>query len=222
MSCKAVELDKNIEIRRKIGIIDHKYFPVSHDIPGERIDNSENFQTITDFIASTEIIISSSYHVVFWGTLMNKKVICANAFSTKFDYFKHKPVFYSGDIEHNISQTKIFPNALQEARNLNNDFFERVRETVQTVISNPNKQYQYVYDMTFPALVRNNLGAIAEVQCYHNDIALLRKKRSIYWNYYRYKLLSMFTFGKTRKHYKNKRETFHDKIRKIRRLYRAK
>ena len=227
VSSKAIELDKNIELRRKIGIIDHKYFPVSQNIPGERIDNGANFQTLTDFIATSEIIVSSSYHCVFWATLMGKKVICADAFSTKFDFFKHKPVFYSGDMKHDIAQTKAFPNALQEARNLNADFFEKVKNVVQTVIPNPNKQYQYVYDITFPALVRRKLGETVmqcqldmdEMQRYcRGTIALLQKKRSIYWNYQRYKILSKLTFGKKRKHYKEKCKIFQEKVREIRRI----
>ena len=229
VSCNAIELDNNLELRRRIGIIDHRYVPVSHDIPGERIDNGENFRSITDFIASSEIIMSSSYHVVFWATLMNKKVICANAFSTKFDYFKYKPVFCSGDLEFDIAKTKVFPNALQEARNLNNDFFEKVKKIIQMVIPSADKRYQYIYDMTFPAFNRREIHGLKaeyygwdtkdDVALLCEDVALLCEKWSIYWQYYRYKILSMFTFGKKRKHYKAKRDSFHLKVRKIRELY---
>jgi uncharacterized protein YdcH (DUF465 family) len=150
----AVELDKILGTKRHIGIIDHKYFPVTDDIDGERINNAESFQTITDFIASSEIVVSSSYHNIYWAHLMGKKAICANPFSTKFDYFQYKPIFYSGDFEKDISQAQIYPQALTEARKLNVDFFEKAKNVIKNVITEKSKNYQYVYDTTIPALLR--------------------------------------------------------------------
>ena len=154
VSCLAAELDKVLAIKRHIGIIDHKYFPVNSSIQGERINNSQSFQDITDFIASSEIIISSSYHNIFWAVLMGKKAICANPFSTKFDFFRYKPVFYSGDLEKDIALTQTYPNSLSESRELNDVFFEKVKKIVQSKITDKNKNYQNIYETTIPALLR--------------------------------------------------------------------
>ena len=51
------------------------------------------------------------------------------------------------------------------------------------------------------------------------EIQLLKRMNSIYWHYYRCKILSKLTFGKKRKHYKVKRDMFHELIRQIRSLY---
>jgi hypothetical protein len=154
VSCLAVELDKVLETKRHIGIIEHKDFAIPADIHGERLNNKDNFQNITDLIASSEIVVANTYHVIYWAILMGKKVICVNPFSTRFDYFKYKPVFYSGDLEKDIAQTQVYPNALAEARELNAAFFEKVKKLIQELIPEKNKSYQYVYDTTIPALLR--------------------------------------------------------------------
>ena len=58
----------------------------------------------------------------------------------------------------------------------------------------------------------------AEIQNTRNDLALLQQKRSIYWHYYRYKVLAKITLGKKRKHYKEKRNALREKVRQIRNL----
>ena len=56
----------------------------------------------------------------------------------------------------------------------------------------------------------------------HDVLTLLTQKNSIYWHYYRYKILAKFTFGKKRKHYTAKRDLYHEKVRRIRELANAK
>jgi len=56
----------------------------------------------------------------------------------------------------------------------------------------------------------------AEIQRLHAELQLISNKYAIYWQYYRCKWLSKLTFGKKRKHYKEKRKKFHDKVRQIR------
>jgi predicted metal-dependent peptidase len=52
----------------------------------------------------------------------------------------------------------------------------------------------------------------------HDNLTLMRQKNSIYWHYYRSKILAKLTFGKKRKHYKAKRDELHEKVRRIREL----
>ena len=58
----------------------------------------------------------------------------------------------------------------------------------------------------------------SEIERSHDNLALLQQKRSIYWHYYRCKVLAKITFGITRKHYKEKRNILHEKVRRIRNL----
>ena len=51
-----------------------------------------------------------------------------------------------------------------------------------------------------------------------DKLSLLLNKNSIYWSYYKYKLLSKFSFGKKREHYKAKYNRFREKVRQIRKI----
>jgi hypothetical protein len=130
ISCLAKELHKSLPVKRKIGIIENKAFsPLTEELPHEKISNESSLDAITDFIASSEGIFASSYHAVYWATLMGKPVVCM-PFSTKFHWLKHKPVFYSGNLEDDFARAGVYQGALAEAASLNMDFFGRVKEIV--------------------------------------------------------------------------------------------
>ncbi|MDR1123169.1 MAG: polysaccharide pyruvyl transferase family protein [Elusimicrobiota bacterium] len=159
VSCKHSDFYtfKNTEIKREIGIVEHKYFPVIKDLEFERIDNSFNFVEIIKFIASSKIIITSSYHLTYWATLMEKKVIVDNPFSTKFKFFKHKPIFYSGNLGRDISSAKIYPNALKEAIELNDKFFEKVKKIVVSVIPKKSNEQTSIFLMNRDSIIEQRL-----------------------------------------------------------------
>ena len=62
---------------------------------------------------------------------MGKKVILYRPFSSRFDGFKYPPVIYSGDLKHDIAMAKTYPDFLNEACTLNNDFFKKVQNIIQ-------------------------------------------------------------------------------------------
>ena len=83
VSCLIRLLDKKYSIKRRIGVITHKDFKINLDYP--TISNRNRLKKIISFIGSSEIIVSNSYHACYWATLMGKKVILMNPFSTKFE-----------------------------------------------------------------------------------------------------------------------------------------
>ena len=125
------QLEKEFPIRRRVGIIEHQDFPINID--GEKINHKLGIDIITEFIGSSEIIVTNTYHVAYWAMCMNKKVILYQPFSTKFNYFKHSPVIYSGNLEEDISQTASYPNFLSESRKLNLDFFVDVKKIINEI-----------------------------------------------------------------------------------------
>ncbi|MCF3640234.1 polysaccharide pyruvyl transferase family protein [Rhizobium sp. TRM95111] len=91
--------------------------------------NYGDFTETIDFIASGEVVVTNSYHGLYWATLLGKKVICLIK-GGKFAYFKWKPAFATPETcrqilarAHDISA---YPNALAEARALNMNFYEKV------------------------------------------------------------------------------------------------
>lgn len=130
VSCLKKELEMQRPVVRKIGCITH-YENVTKKFDYDTIHNDRPFEELIKFIAETEILITNTYHMMYWATLMGKKVILFDPFSTKFDNFKWKPVYYSGDIEKDIAEARIYPEALAECREANLAFFEKVKEVIE-------------------------------------------------------------------------------------------
>ena len=133
VSCMMKGLDRNLPIKRRIGIVEHHDIPIN-EFDFEKCSNSDSIEKVLDFIASSEIIISNTYHCSYWATLMKRKVIIYKPFSSKFLFFKYKPVIYSGDLEADIAKSKVYPLALEEFRRMNVSFAE---EIIRTILNEP-------------------------------------------------------------------------------------
>jgi hypothetical protein len=91
------------------------------------MDNTEDFESVIQFLSSAETIITNSYHGAYWATLMGKKVVVALPFSNKFFFFKHKPVITTDfKFEDAIKHAKNYPTALEECREANINFAKKV------------------------------------------------------------------------------------------------
>jgi hypothetical protein len=67
---------------------------------------------------------------MFWGTLLQKKVVLVNAFSSKFFTFRYPPSIFAGDLDAAISHAKVYPQALEECQSANVDFYKLVNSLV--------------------------------------------------------------------------------------------
>jgi len=89
--------------------------------------NTNSFENVIEFLASAETIVSSSYHGVYWGKLLGRKVI-AIPFNYKFNHFKYKIPL---ETELSVTPSKIqhaprFIGFLEECRILNIEFAQHV------------------------------------------------------------------------------------------------
>lgn len=123
---------ENMTPVRKIGIIEHHKFRISGFIY-DKINNSYNIDRIIRFILQSEVIITNSYHIIYFCQLLGKKVICINKFSDKFDYFKYKPVFYSGNLEDDIPKIQPCGGFKEEAVKLNTEYFNKIMEFIESI-----------------------------------------------------------------------------------------
>ncbi|MCF2872463.1 polysaccharide pyruvyl transferase family protein [Octadecabacter sp. G9-8] len=55
-------------------------------------NNADTLEDALSFIASGRTVISNSYHGVYWGLLMGRKVICV-PFSNKFNNYREAPAY---------------------------------------------------------------------------------------------------------------------------------
>lgn len=62
---------------------------------------------------------------------MKKRVILYKPFSSRFEYFKYKPIVYSGNLAVDIEKSEIFPSALEEFRRLEHSFANEIIEIIE-------------------------------------------------------------------------------------------
>lgn len=129
VSCLRIDNEAS-KIVRKIGCIIH-YENTKNPFDFPTIYNNQSFEEIIKFIKESEIIITNTYHAMYWSTLMNKKVILYNPFSNRFDNFKYKPVIYSGNLEKDINSAIIYSKSLEECKSLNREFFEKIKKIIE-------------------------------------------------------------------------------------------
>lgn len=88
---------------------------------------------MTRFISSCDALITSSYHGVYWATLMGIPVIGIPT-SSKFYHMKHKtPLAKPNDWIEALSDAKIHPNAWEECVQANIKFKNSLPDAVSTL-----------------------------------------------------------------------------------------
>lgn len=80
------------------------------------------------FLAETNVVVTNSYQAIYWATLLGKKVILCNRWSTEFDHLKWPATEYTGNLGLDAQIAVPHPGAMQEARDANQAFAEEVRE----------------------------------------------------------------------------------------------
>lgn len=120
-TCIMPEFDLDYPIKRNIGVLAHKDVP--QHLPKEvhqfdKITNSASLQEMIEFIGTSEVILTNSYHAAYWSVLMKKKCVLFAPNSEKYDFYKYAPMLFSGDLDRDISKAVIYPNALEESRAL--------------------------------------------------------------------------------------------------------
>lgn len=167
----------SVDIKRKFGLIGHKDLPVSlGNLPIEAINNSSSINEIAEFILSSEAVITNSYHCAFWTMLLRRKAIVINKFSTKFDYYKYRPEFVTVSKNDDVAtikevldaaygRAKIYDAAYDEAINLNNGFFEKVKEIILEKGIKEGNDYQHLYELNNSSLwnTQNELNKIGRI-----------------------------------------------------------
>jgi exopolysaccharide biosynthesis predicted pyruvyltransferase EpsI len=131
VSCMHPILDTKSSVENEVGLIFHRKSTMNRNVQNQlkdfpSISNSSSFEAIIDFISKTDTIVTDSYHAMYWGILMEKKVV-AIPISSKFYNFKYNPIFSSfQNFEKDIKKTQRYTGVLEECRQINSDFSEKV------------------------------------------------------------------------------------------------
>ena len=130
-SCLHPAFDNPAASKYEIGFYLHKRIPLPVGNFPYITNDGNNIEEKINFIAQCEVIISNSYHGVYWAMLLNKKVICC-PFGTKFfglhNQLRHCPPW---NIEMtNLDELISHDNYLQQCRKKNITFSKKVLELI--------------------------------------------------------------------------------------------
>lgn len=118
-------------------VVDHFKRKIPLALPHTRIVNKPNsIHNIVEAISSHNYVITSSYHVMYWATLLKKKVfVIGDKLPTKFNRVKHFPVIASEFTPDLIDKAVVWDGAFLECVKRNYLFNRNVEEV--TGIENP-------------------------------------------------------------------------------------
>ncbi len=99
------------------------------------MNNYSCFTDALDFLSSGEVVITNSYHGLYWATLLGKKVICLEQ-GGKFAHFKWTPAYSPPrdcmNVLSDVDEIPRYLEALTECRMLNMAFYEQVLDRLGT------------------------------------------------------------------------------------------
>ena len=129
VSCLHDGLSIQYEPKYEIVVFEHKY---SHlPIAGfPKLTNAgSDVAAALRFLGSGETILTNSYHGAYWGTLLKRRVVVVDPFSSKFNGLKYKVPIASGRTwQQALPGAQSYPDALDECRSANQQFARRVLE----------------------------------------------------------------------------------------------
>jgi exopolysaccharide biosynthesis predicted pyruvyltransferase EpsI len=131
VSCMHPILETKSSVVNEIGLIFHRKSMTNQTIQKQfknfpSISNSSSLESIIEFISKTDTIVTDSYHAMYWGILMEKKVVVV-PISSKFYSFKYNPIFSSfQNFEKDFKKAERYSGVLEECRQINRDFSEKV------------------------------------------------------------------------------------------------
>lgn len=134
-SCMHPAFDKHYKVKNDIIVFEHKkqlLKPTAYgSSPIPRFVNSgNNMEQTIELLGSANTIVTNSYHGAYWGTLLGKKVIVLEPWSSKFYGLKHKPFMVNKGLgwESGVEEAQQYPDALQECRLKTKEFWSQVRQ----------------------------------------------------------------------------------------------
>ena len=157
-SCMHKSFDKKREIKHEFVVFSHKKFLLNIENFPRLTNECNDMEKVLDFLGSGETVLTSSYHGVYWATLLGRKVL-AFPFSSKFYTLKHKPNMYPVELwlrkkksfierlnfryknkfyfpstnswQSLLKDSQSYPESLEECRHKNQLYYSKVMEFME-------------------------------------------------------------------------------------------
>lgn len=133
VSCLSPLFDQSYKVQHELVFYLHrtKSERLGLNIPAEVpvLDNfCDSMKTAVEFIGSGDVVVSNSYHGVYWALLLGKKVLCL-PFSRKFQNYRLPPGYSSPEHwNRELSEAKAHPDFLHLSRSATRSFEQKVRQ----------------------------------------------------------------------------------------------
>ena len=134
-SCMHPALRKNYDIKNDVIFFEHKKQLIknfgSDSIP-RFVNSGSNIEQTIELLGSANIILTNSYHGAYWGTLLKKKVIIVEPWSTKFYSMKHQPyiVDKAEDWKHAVEKVNVYDNSLEECISRTKNYWDSIKSSI--------------------------------------------------------------------------------------------
>lgn len=131
VSCLHPIFDQDITVTHEFGVLMGKKSAQNkerqellRDIPCSH--NATDLNEMIQFIGSCATLVTDSYHAMYWGLLMGRKVLVIPT-TTKFLDFKYQvPITQFDTFKGDLSKALSFDGLLEECRTINYDFAQKV------------------------------------------------------------------------------------------------
>lgn len=131
-SCMSEAFDKQYRTVREVGLYAHvgtmnnpafkKHLPTEFDT----LSNDASFEDAIDFLGSSELVITDSFHGAYWATLLGRKVVAFPNSSKFYDLMHAVPLCAPEDWYRFSLLSRTYPNALEECRLANTRYAKQV------------------------------------------------------------------------------------------------
>lgn len=90
-----------------------------------------DMRDVVNFLASGETVITNSYHGAYWATLLGRKVLLLEPWSSKFGYLRHPHVVTSRFTwREDIKHARRYATAISDCRDATKKFFQTAMEII--------------------------------------------------------------------------------------------
>lgn len=94
------------------------------------INNRAPLDEAIEFMGRSHVIVTNSFHGVYWATMLGKKVICF-PFSSKFYGYKYSPSYANKENwRSKLNTVQSHPEALDDCRALNIAFYNDIKKLI--------------------------------------------------------------------------------------------
>lgn len=138
-SCMSVGFELEMQHTYEFCLLSHHERPIHLNKAGRMpwmSNDGNNFNDAIVHILHSETVITNTYHGAYWALLLGRKVLLYKPFSSRFTDFKYPLPICDENNWRDMEPFAAPTGYLEECRELNRKFYEKVKTTLNSVVPN--------------------------------------------------------------------------------------